>query len=131
MFNLNRITLIGKTGGDAKSVPNGPTTISLATNVMWTDKQSREPRTRVEWHRLVIWDKLGDWAGKLPKGTPLYVEGELIYETYQRKVQATVTQKTVEIEVETAVAKIKVHRLIRLESANAAPGESDEMGGSD
>jgi hypothetical protein len=35
MFNLNRITLIGNTGGDPKVTPNGPTTLSLATNVTW------------------------------------------------------------------------------------------------
>ncbi|MDQ2775778.1 MAG: single-stranded DNA-binding protein [Acidobacteriota bacterium] len=31
MLNLNRITLIGNTGTDAKTTPNGPTTLSLAT----------------------------------------------------------------------------------------------------
>jgi single-strand DNA-binding protein len=131
MFNLNRITLIGNTGGDAKSVPNGPTTISLATNVIWTDQQSQEPRKRVEWHRLIVWNKLGDWAATLPKGTPLYVEGELIYETYKRKVQATVGKKITDVEVETTIAKVKVQRLIRLEPSGAAPAETDEMGGID
>jgi single-strand DNA-binding protein len=59
MFNLNRITLIGNTGGDPKITPNGPTTLSLATNVTWTDKQTSERRTRTEWHQLVIWSGLG------------------------------------------------------------------------
>ena len=80
MLNLNRITLIGNTGGDAKTTPNGPTTISLASNVSWTDKQTAERRTRTEWHHLVIWNDLGKWAATLPEGTPLFVEGELIYE---------------------------------------------------
>ena len=64
------------------------------------------------------WNGLGKWAATLPKGTPLYVEGELIYEKYPRKVEATVGKKTVEVEVLTTVAKVKVQRLIRLESAN-------------
>jgi single stranded DNA-binding protein len=129
MFNLNRIMLIGNTGGDAKSVPNGPTTISLATNVYWTDKRSQERRTRAEWHHLVIWNALGKWAATLPKGTPLYVEGELIYETYPRKVHATADKKTIEVEVDTTVAKVKVQRLIRLDSPDEVPGESEDAGG--
>ena len=122
MFNLNRITLIGNTGGEAKTIANGPTTLSLATNVSWTDKQSNERRTRTEWHQLVIWNSLGKWAATLPKGTPLYVEGELVYEKYPRKVEATVGKKTVEVEVNTTVAKIKVDRLIRLASASSEAG---------
>ncbi len=122
MFNLNRITLIGNTGGEAKTVANGPTTLSLATNVSWTDKQTNERRTRTEWHQLVMWNSLGKWAATLPKGTPLYVEGELVYEKYPRKVEATLGKKTVEVEVATTVAKIKVDRLIRLASGS---GESN------
>jgi single-strand DNA-binding protein len=118
MFNLNRITLIGNTGGEAKTVANGPTTLSLATNISWTDKQTDERRTRTEWHQLVIWNNLGKWAATLPKGTPLYVEGELVYEKYPRKVEGTLGKKTVEVEVATTVAKIKVDRLIRLASGS-------------
>ncbi|MDQ2840177.1 MAG: single-stranded DNA-binding protein [Acidobacteriota bacterium] len=125
MLNLNRITLIGNTGDDAKTVSNGPTTISLATNVTWTDKQTQERRTRAEWHQLVVWNGLAKWAATLPKGTPLYVEGELIYEQYPRKVQAIVSNKTIEVEVPTRVAKIKVQRLIRLASAATADVQTE------
>ncbi|MDQ2844062.1 MAG: single-stranded DNA-binding protein [Acidobacteriota bacterium] len=54
MLNLNRITLIGNTGADAKTTPNGPTTLSLASNVSWTDNTTGERRTRTEWHSLVV-----------------------------------------------------------------------------
>ncbi len=127
MLNLNRITLIGYTGDDAKTTPNGPTTLSLATNSSWTDKTTGERRTRTEWHSLVVWNDLGKWAATLQKGTPLFVEGELVYEQYSRKVQATVGKKTGEVEVPTRVAKIKVQRLIRLESA--ANAEGDDLAG--
>lgn len=128
MFNLNRITLIGNTGGDPKVTPNGPTTLSLATNVTWADKQTNERRTRTEWHQLVIWNGLGKWAATLPKGTPLFVEGELVYERYPRKVEATIGKKTAEVEVMTTVPKIKVQRLIRLESAANVDGEPEGAG---
>ena len=123
MFNLNRISLIGNTGADAKTTPNGPTTLSLASHVSWTDTTTGERRTRTEWHSLVVWNDLGKWAATLPKGTPLFVEGELVYEQYPRKVQATLGKKTVEVEVPTKVAKIKVQRLIRLEPAGSAEGD--------
>lgn len=74
----------------------------------------------------MIWNSLGKWAASLPKGTPLYVEGELVYEKYPRKVEATLGKKTVEVEVSTSVAKIKVDRLIRL-----APGAGDGNGTAD
>jgi single-strand DNA-binding protein len=125
MFNLNRITLIGNTGADAKVNTNGPTTIPLATNASWTDSTTGERRTRTEWHLLVVWNDLGQWAASLPKGTPLFVEGELIYEQYTRKTDAKVKNKNVEVEVLTRIAKIRVHRLIRLESSAAGAGEQE------
>ncbi len=127
MMNLNRITLIGNTGADAKTTPNGPTTLSLACNVSWTDSTTGERRTRTEWHSLVVWNDLGKWAATLQKRTPLFVEGELVYEQYPRKVQAALGKKTVEVEVLTKVAKIKVQRLIRLEPA--ANPEADDLTG--
>jgi single-stranded DNA-binding protein len=116
MLNLNRITLIGHTGADAKSSLHGPTTLTLATNTVWTDPHTKERRTRTEWHQLVIWNGLGRWAATLPKGTPLLVEGELIYEQYGRKVETVSGPQTVAVEVPVRVAKICVEKMIRLEA---------------
>jgi single-strand DNA-binding protein len=126
MLNLNRITLIGNTGADAKGNSNGPTTLSLATNASWTDSSSGERRTRTEWHSLVVWNDLGKWAATLPKGTPLFVEGELIYEQYTRKADAKIENQNVEAEVLTRIAKIRVHRLIRLDSSGADVTEPEK-----
>lgn len=128
MFNLNRITLIGNTGADAKVNTNGPTIIPFATNASWTDSATGERRTRTEWHLLVVWNDLGQWAASLPKGTPLFVEGELTYEQYSRKTDAKVKNKSVEVEVPTRVAKIRVHKLIRLERSAAADSEPEPEG---
>jgi single-stranded DNA-binding protein len=125
MFNLNRISLIGFTGADAKTSPNGPTTLSLATNASWTDDTTKERKTRTEWHLLVVWNDLGKWAATLPKGTPLFVEGELIYEEYSKTVETKAGTKKVETQVPTRVAKIRVQKLIRLESfATAQEGKA-------
>jgi single-strand DNA-binding protein len=123
MMNLNRITLVGYTGGDAKSSSNGPTALTLATNTTWVDKQTNERRTRTEWHQLVIWNGLGRWAASLQKGTPLLVEGELIYEQYERKTETALGKKTVEVEIPTRVAKIRVQNIIRLAAADDSAEE--------
>jgi single-strand DNA-binding protein len=126
MLNLNRITLIGNTGADAKASSNGSTTLSLATNASWTDSSTGERRTRTEWHSLVVWNDLGKWAATLPKGTPLFVEGELIYEQYTRKAETKIENQNVEAEVLTRIAKIRVHRLIRLDSSGADVTEPEK-----
>jgi single-strand DNA-binding protein len=119
MLNLNRITLIGNTGANAKASSNGPTTLSLATHASWTDSSTGERRTRTEWHSLVVWNDLGKWAATLPKGTPLFAEGEWIYEQYTRKAEAKIENQNVEAEVLTRVTKSRIRRLICLDSAGA------------
>jgi single-strand DNA-binding protein len=86
MLCKNRITLIGFLGQDAeiRSTPNGNayTRFSLATSVSWKEKGSTEYKTRTEWHRVICWSKLADWAGSLQKGAYVEVEGELRYREY-------------------------------------------------
>jgi single-strand DNA-binding protein len=86
MLCKNRITLIGFLGQDAESrfTPNGTayTRLSLATSVSWKEKGSNEYNTRTEWHRIIIWNKLAEWAGTLQKGAYIEVEGELRYREY-------------------------------------------------
>jgi single-strand DNA-binding protein len=87
MFCKNRITLIGFIGKDASvsSTRNGRTfsNFSLATSVNLRNKDSEEYQTRTEWHRVVAWGKLTDWAGSLKKGAFIEVEGELRYREFQ------------------------------------------------
>jgi single-strand DNA-binding protein len=82
----NRITLIGFLGQDAeiRSTPNGNhyTRFSLASSVSWKENGGTEYKTRTEWHRVICWNKLADWAGNLHKGAYVEVEGELRYREY-------------------------------------------------
>ena len=86
MLCKNRITLIGFLGQDAetRSTPNGNdyTRLSLATSNGWKEKGSTEYKTRTEWHRVICWNKLADWACNLHKGAYVEVEGELRYREY-------------------------------------------------
>jgi single-strand DNA-binding protein len=86
MLCKNRITLIGFLGQDAetRSTPNGNPypRFSLATSVSWRENRHDEYKTRTEWHRVICWNKLADWAGNLQKGAYVEVEGELRYREY-------------------------------------------------
>ena len=46
------------------------------------EKGSSEYKTRTEWHRVISWNKLAEWAGALQKGAYIEVEGELRYREY-------------------------------------------------
>jgi single-strand DNA-binding protein len=50
--------------------------------VSWKEKGSNEYKTRTEWHRIISWNKLAEWAGTLPKGAYIEVEGELRHREY-------------------------------------------------
>jgi len=79
---INKVILIGNVGGDpeVRYMPNGSavTTITLATSETWKDKQTGQSQERVEWHRVVFFNRLGEVAGEyLRKGAKIYVEGSL------------------------------------------------------
>jgi len=86
MLCKNRITLIGFVGQDAetRSIPNGNqyTRFSLATSVSWKENGESDYKTRTEWHRVICWNKVAEWAGNLHKGAYVEVEGELRYREY-------------------------------------------------
>ena len=86
MLCKNRITLIVFLGQDAetRTTPNGNpyTRFSLATSVSWKESGNSDYKTRTEWHRVICWNKLADWAGNLHKGAYVEVEGELRYREY-------------------------------------------------
>jgi len=79
---VNRVILIGNLGADPdlRYTPNGTAicAMSLATSEQWTDKSSGERHERTEWHRVVLWGKLGEVAAQyLHKGSRCYIEGSL------------------------------------------------------
>ena len=85
----NRISLIGFTGTDAqvRSTKNNRTfvVLSVATKRSWLDKQSGERVSRTEWHRVIAWGKLSNFAKTLAKGSHVQIEGELRSRAYTGK----------------------------------------------
>ncbi len=81
MAGINKVILVGNLGGDPemKYTANGQAVarFNIATSESWTDKQGQK-QERTEWHKIVVWGKLGEICGKhLSKGRQAYVEGRL------------------------------------------------------
>lgn len=79
---VNKVILIGRLGNDpeVKYMPSGGaiTNISVATSEQWKDKNTGQPQERTEWHRVVLFNRLGEIAGEyLKKGSNVYLEGSL------------------------------------------------------
>ena len=79
---LNKAMIIGNVGQDPEMryMPNenAVVTLSVATSESWKDKQTGQMQDRVEWHRVVMFGKLAEIAGKyVKKGSKLYLEGSI------------------------------------------------------
>jgi len=73
---------MGNLGADpeVRYMPSGSaiTNIRVATSDVWKDKQSGEKQERTEWHRIVLFNRLGEIAAQyLRKGSRVFVEGAL------------------------------------------------------
>jgi single-strand DNA-binding protein len=82
--------LIGNLGQDPDirytSSGSAVASITLATSDTWRDKQSGEQKERTEWHRVIVFGKLAEVAGKyLKKGSQAYFEGRLQTRKWQDK----------------------------------------------
>ncbi len=79
---INKVILIGNLGADpeVRYMPNGSAVanVRIATSESWRDKQTGEQQERTEWHRVVLFRRLGEIAGEyLRKGAKVYIEGRL------------------------------------------------------
>lgn len=79
---INKAILIGNLGADPEMrYTQGGTAVAnlrIATNEQWRDKDSGEKQERTEWHRVVLFGKLGEIAGEyLKKGSQVYLEGRI------------------------------------------------------
>ncbi len=79
---VNKVILVGNLGQDpeVRYTANGAAVanITVATSEQWTDKQSGQKQEKTEWHRVVLFGRLGEIAGEyLRKGSQVYLEGKL------------------------------------------------------
>lgn len=81
MASVNKALIIGNLGKDPeiRYLPSGDAicNFSVATADSWKD-QNGEKQEKTEWHRISIFGKLAEIAGKyLKKGSQVYLEGRL------------------------------------------------------
>ena len=113
----NKVTLIGFTGADAEVRTNNDrslTTLALATKSSY--KKDGKYIEHTEWHRCVVFGKLGEFAAKLTKGAHIQVEGEL----RSRKYDSTKTG------AEETIWEIRVNSILKLDRAEKASPEEQE-----
>jgi single-strand DNA-binding protein len=87
---VNKVILVGNLGADpeTRAMPSGATVsnIRIATSESWKDKTSGEQQERTEWHRVVLFGRLGEIAAEyLKKGSQVYIEGSLRTRKWQDK----------------------------------------------
>ena len=81
MAGVNKVILIGNLGRDPelRYTQSGQAVVNftLATSENWTDK-SGEKVERTEWHRIVVWGRVGELCAQyLSKGRTVYIEGRI------------------------------------------------------
>ena len=87
---VNKVILVGNLGNDpeVRYSSNGAAiaNISIATTESWKDKSTGEKQEKTEWHRVVMFNRLGEIAGEyLKKGSQVYIEGRLQTRKWQDK----------------------------------------------
>lgn len=85
---VNKVILVGNLGSDpeVRYLPSGGAVanLSIATSESWRDKNSGEQQERTEWHRVVLFNRLGEIAGEyLKKGSKVYIEGKIQTKKWQ------------------------------------------------
>lgn len=91
MGSVNRVILVGRCGTDPdlKYTQSGAALCNLriATTEFYKDK-SGQRQEKTEWHRVSIWGKTAETAGKyLKKGREVYIDGRLQTRSYDKDGQ--------------------------------------------
>ena len=78
---VNKAIIVGRLGQDpeVRYMPNGNVVanFTVATSEQWKDQQGQK-QEKTEWHRITIYVKLAEIAGKyIHKGSNVYLEGRL------------------------------------------------------
>ena len=81
MAAVNKAIILGNLGKDpeVRYTPDGKavTNFSVATTEKWRGRDGNS-QERTEWHRVVVFDRLGEVCGEyLSKGSSVYVEGSI------------------------------------------------------
>ena len=96
--SVNKVILVGHIGNkpEGRYTPSGVSTasFSIATNESWINSESKK-QERTEWHNIIAWNKLADFATEyLQKGQLVYIEGRIQTRNYKDKenIQRKITE---------------------------------------
>jgi single-strand DNA-binding protein len=97
---VNKVILVGNLGQDpeVRYMPNGNAVanVSVATSESWKDKNTGDNQEKTEWHRVVMFRRLGEIAGEyLKKGSKVYIEGKLQTRKWEKDGQTHYTTEIV------------------------------------
>jgi len=124
---MNQLTIIGFTGQDAElhyTQSGTPvTTLSVATKESWKNDQG-EWQSRTEWHRVVAFGKLAEYAKTLPKGSHLLVQGPLRSREYEKD---GLKHRVTELRADSIG---KLDRAVRREDGDTRSDEAQRLNGS-
>jgi single-strand DNA-binding protein len=93
MSSVNKVILVGNVGADpeVRYLERGTAiaNFNLATTERgYTMQNGTQVPDRTEWHPIVLWRNLAEWAEKyVRKGMKLYVEGKLQTRTWEKDGQ--------------------------------------------
>ena len=118
--SVNKVILVGHIGNkpEGRYTPSGISTasFSLATNESWIDSEN-EKQERTEWHNIIAWNKLADFATEyLQKGQLIYIEGRLQTRTYKDKEEI---QRRITEVVSTAITPLEWKNIDKKENGSA------------
>lgn len=87
-MNFNKAIILGRVVRDpeTRSLPTGNAvaSFSVATNRVWTNKDTKEKQEQVEFHNIVAFGRLGEICGQyLNKGSLVCIEGRIQTRSWQ------------------------------------------------
>ena len=134
MSSVNKVILVGNVGADpeVRYLERGTAiaNFNLATTERgYTMQNGTQVPDRTEWHPIVLWRNLAEWAEKyVRKGMKLYVEGKLQTRTWEKDGQ--VRRKTEIIAENIQVLYRPTEYRNELVSEGSAPSEREIPGNS-
>lgn len=81
---VNKAIIVGNLGRDpeVKYTSGGK---AIATFSVATSRKMKDGEKKTEWHNIEAWEKLAELCGQyLSKGRPVYVEGRIETETWEK-----------------------------------------------
>jgi single-strand DNA-binding protein len=97
---VNKCIIIGSLGGDPdiKYTPGGKAvaSFSVATSEEWKSKETGAKESRVDWHSMTAFNRLGEICGEyLKKGSKVYIEGRLRTDKYDKNGETRYSTKII------------------------------------